>query len=370
MNKIFPFNPEPKTWFNYSNYLNWTYEQVQGSIEYLNYFNPDYIVLNSPLYAIDTNNLTTPQATKVMEKDPAWECTIFTTNTSGNYLDKNGEEVQDSDDAEKKIVHFYYPSELYFRQGYLNTHPESYICYLPSPDAYSSKTSHTTTMKSNIFNELQKQGKIVKFEPSRIIFSKHWYTQGVQFKGNIDGLNPEHYIMIATGSASWYIQQTTSGGMTFKFLKNAMESSGSIVPFSIEIRPQRYIIDQTENTDHAIWGEGAKEWRLAAGYWEKSQDLTPKAQIFNYNRGLWTDSFPIMHQLYLIEPINGITETNKRWLQQSTDQKVNCEEVIYDEVFASDLINVNNHAASRYKLITKDFDSLDNLGHNIYVIIC
>jgi hypothetical protein len=48
------------------------------------------------------------------------------------------------------------------------------------------------------------------------------------------------------------MQQTTSGGMIFKFLKNAMESSGSIVPFSIETRPQRYIIDQTKNIDHAI----------------------------------------------------------------------------------------------------------------------
>jgi hypothetical protein len=77
-----------------------------------------------------------------------------------------------------------------------------------------------------------------------------------------------------------------------------------------------------------------------------------------------------MHQLYLIEPVSGITETNTRWLQESTNQKVNCEEIIYDEVFTSDLVNVNNHAAARYKLITKDFDSLGDLGHNIYVIIC
>lgn len=54
MNKrIFPINPNAKTWINYSNYLNWIQFSIKSIQDRLNYSYPSYTILNEPIDQID-----------------------------------------------------------------------------------------------------------------------------------------------------------------------------------------------------------------------------------------------------------------------------------------------------------------------------
>lgn len=64
MNKrIFPINPNAKTWINYSNYLNWIQFSIKSIQDKLNYSYPSYAILNEPIDRIDIFNIhkTTPK---------------------------------------------------------------------------------------------------------------------------------------------------------------------------------------------------------------------------------------------------------------------------------------------------------------------
>lgn len=54
MNKrIFPINPNVKTWINYTNYLNWIQFGIKSIQDKLNYSYPSYTILNEPTDQID-----------------------------------------------------------------------------------------------------------------------------------------------------------------------------------------------------------------------------------------------------------------------------------------------------------------------------
>ena len=57
MKKIYPFQSNPKTWYNYSNYLNWTFEKIQAWEDYLFYFSPEFNILNESITVLDANSL-------------------------------------------------------------------------------------------------------------------------------------------------------------------------------------------------------------------------------------------------------------------------------------------------------------------------
>ena len=360
MRKLFPMPAKPTTWYNYSNYLNWMYEKIQGWEEYLNFFSPEYQIVNETLLAKDVIKNTDEKIEENKEVTPYWI-----------YIVKKDKKGEDGEDIYVRNYCFF-PSELRFRQGYINIFPKAYLCYFSPPNAYNRDiTSHEINITETEWNALVDSGKIHDFPPSRLVFSKTNAHGGSHFSGNLELQDPNKYLIISKPSASWYVPTFTDGGVVFNFIKNALEDSGSIVPLTFEFAPSRYILvertkkkDQTlVPVDEAKWLAEQTSWSYAAAGWDSNSGVEAANNIQTIDRKLWTASYPLMHNLEL--RVNITRDSNLQVIGYD------CEDIITDDGFYSWITNVNNHTTAKYSVnLNATVDEVSTLWDNIFVNIC
>lgn len=337
MNKIFPLSHNAKTWFNYSSYLNWTYEKIQSLEDYLKYFNPDYIILNESMSIININNLE-KKDTEVKVSTPEWTYRII-------------------DGTNSREVSCYFPSELYYREGYVNEGADSYLCFFAPPNGYNEdQKKEVIEITQEDWDDLVDDRKIIQFPMSRVVFSNKWRHRGVQSSLNDEAFNPDNYTIIAKTGAALYTIQSGVNKLSFKYEKNALETVGTIIPFVFEILPTRFFI---KSLTDATWGSGAQSWVLDAADWDSISDLDPDLKITNKNAQLWTGAYPLMSQLVLLQ------NTDKE------NQIYNYDEFITDETSYITKVNIKNHTTARYVIITTNTSKeVGSLWTKVHVIVC
>lgn len=341
MKKIYPFQPHTNTWANYSNYLNWTYEQIQSWEDYLYYFKPDFNILNESMTVLNAISLK-EEKTIPSKSNPEWKYKIISTNDDGTTTTTE--------------VYCYFPSELNFREGYLNTRAESYLCYFSPPDAFRDfTTEREVTISKDQWEKLIDEGKITSFPISRVIFANKWRHQGVQHAANIEGFNKDNYIMISKPTSVWYLPQSGKNQLSFDYQKNAMEVSGSYIHFALEFFPIRYIL----NSEYSAWGPQTKTYSIYAAVWDSATSLTRTTILSNKIGGLWTNSYPLMHTLEL--RTNNATNNNL----------VAIEDFITDDTFFAEKVNVLNHNTAVYHISTAaEIQYITELWNSVHVNIC
>lgn len=267
-------------------------------------------------------------------EEPAWECTI-------------------TEDGEKdKKVYCYFPSELYYRQGYLNTHAESYLCYFEPPDAFTDPSvDRTFTVTKQKWDSLNKE----VFNPSTVIMAHKWRHSGVQHSANREAFDPKNYILISKPSAAWYIPSSGKNSLTFDYIKNAAEQTGSLVPFVIQLKPVRFVL----NNDYAKWLKNNNTFLIPAVQWDDAFSFSGTFNIYSLinidgatKQQFWTGSYPIMHNLIL---------NDNNWN----------ENFITDEIFSYSIQNFNNHATAMYNIsLTLPASEIGDLWTNVHIKIC
>ena len=330
MNKIYPFSSKPKTWHNYSNYLNWIYEKIQSWQDYLKYFSPDFNILNESIEVLETNSLLI-ENTEVTKERPDWKCLI-----------------RGADNSIVKTTYCYFPSELKFKEGYLNIHYEAYLCYFTPPTLKiqdEKEKVYVFEISEENWNNLVNNNKIIRFTISRVIFSNKWRHNGAQHPANPEAFDPNNYIIISKPTSAWYTISPKNDKIEYTYQKNAMETTGGLVVFSLDLSPVRYILDPSS----LVWGEGQKTKSLYAAVWSSPTNFDRASIIYNYQQGLWTGSYPIMHKLEL-----------------KNDNHY--EELITDDVFNEEIVNSLNHATSVYYISSTDI--LEDLESQIYINLC
>ena len=349
MKKIFPINHQQNAWFNYSNYLNWMYDKIQGWEDYLKYFSPCYQILNESMTSFEIISKDDSHTIPVKVIEPAWEYTITDGTTS-------------------EIVYCYFPSELEYRQGYLNTHPKSYLCFFAPPDAYEEPINNSFENNTIIWNrrvtitkddwtELLNKGAnnqgVIEFPISRLVMSNKWRHTGFQHRGNSDAFDPKNYIIIAKPSAAWYVPTSGYKSLSFEIKKNAAESVGSIVPFILEFEPVRYIL----NSQKSEWPNNFKTVTIHAADWAETSSSN-KWFIYtldsNSSPRAWNGSYPIMHKL-VIESSNSY------------------EDFITDDLFSTEIRNIDNYATAIYNISTPHTNNEtgeNSIWNAVSIIIC
>lgn len=329
MKKIFSINPNLGTWRLYSQYLAWIDEKINSWTSYLQYFKPTYNILNESMSFVNVLNNTTEKTDPI--DDPAWEYSIWT-------VDENNEPVL------WKTVHCYFPAQLYYRQGYLNTHGDSYLCYFYAPNTFDPLTPKTVQQITKTEWEQKVSNKeIVDFPPSRVVFSRFWRHAGVQHAGNKEAFNPDNYMLVSKSSSLWYVPVAGLGQVSWNFTPNAAEVTGLIVPFNFELSASRYIYLETvngeSNTDKWDWKHSSP--MIFSATWFGS---SPTYKLFSLtkdkkNQSPWTGNHPIIHSL--------------KYDEEKTDTGVrHIEEFIADDFFDSGSINVSNRLTSFYQIRT------------------
>ena len=327
MKKIYPFNAAAKTYKNYNQYLIWLKCEQESLTEYLNFFSPRYEILNEKMEYITSNG-------GVTSSTPTAD--VFKVIKVGN-----------------KDKYCLFPSKLNYRQGYLNTYAEAYACFDKNTFEILSDDT-TTTLNESEWQQCLDDGRIKQIPPSYTILSTKW-RRGVQTTKHIDGFDINNYILFSRATSSWYLLNSVKGEVIATFTPDALNNAGSIVTFSLELKPSRYYI--VNNTD-AKWKKGALTWKQQAAYWSSANDIEPDPLIAMRSKGNSQDimcggNYPLMHQLVL-------------------HQDNNYEEFIVDNHLKEELINIVNHPTMVYSIHTQNIEQqeITNMWENIEVLIC
>lgn len=298
MKRIFPFNWKTGKWHNYSSFLNWLDKDITSIQQYINVFNPNYKILNESYSVLNSNTLQ--------------ETTIKPNNE--NYWD--GVEV------DGEIKKCYFPENLKFREGYFNEHDESYLCFL---------TDSEKVVIKEMWNNFIEEGKIIKFPLSYIIFSLQ-SPNGVF--PNKQNFNINNYLLFSKPNSSWYLPSGGENSIQFKFIENAMFTTGSNINFNLELQPTRFFITQDKAKK---WISGGNMWSLTAGVWASNTGKVT-INISNLEGNMWTNSFPLMHKIMI---------------KQGTQY----ESFITEDYSTTKLANVANHQTTRYNI---NIDNIEN----------
>ena len=359
MKKIFPIDANSGKWRAYSQYIQWTNERIDGWESFLRYFNPSYSILNESTKMFDVLSHTSKDSS-IITYDPAWEYDILSTNS-------DGEVVVD------QTVYCYFPSELFFRQGYLNSHGTSYLCYFSPPFLTNEDNPPIKqTITKTEWNDKIAKGKAVIFPPSRVVFASKWRHSGTQWAHNPEGFNPNNYLLVARASSAWYTPRINNHAWEFTFVRNAAEEVGLEVPFNVELVPNRYIYihpDKIQQEDGIMdlwkWNTNKNTEIIYATTYNSATTNNILFSLTASNTIIpWVQNYPIMHKLEVITSIKDENSKIVGW---------NVEDFIVDDSFEEGRQNLSSRSTSYYTIRTPfDIDEIreNSLWENVNITIC
>ena len=337
MKTIYPFSPyKTPTWRNWSNYLFWLNNSINSLEDYLNYFNPNFFILNE---AVSYNPSNT------------WkENTYDTENTSKCwYLFGTINEP----------MYFCLPGNLKWRQGIVNPNVKAYACLdtscfteVPTKDyavtleesvegKYCYTFNNTTTLEKAIA-----AGKLYEIPQSTVMFAKKWVHQGLSQVNNEETKNINHYQFMALPIAALYLPNSIANGLRFQYIKNGQSVLGENIGFTLEFAPGRYF---HTNVESSKWSNGTLYTTQGAN-WSNSSAAMSKI-IENFDGQVWTNSYPLMHECLIHE----------------TDNSYPTEEFIFDQEFSTENVNIANHATVLYNINAKNINSNETANWNEFV---
>ena len=174
MSVIYPFSPYKKqTWYNWSNYLIWINNSINSLQDYLDYFNPNFYILNETL-EYKQSNTWTDISSNIDSTKKCWY--------PFKWVNTNGEESD--------IMYFCLPGNLKWREGILNPNVIAYACF---DTTCFNNFDENTSIDINTENE-GTQPYVLSYEnwqnalelkdfyeipQSTVIFAKKWTHSGL-----------------------------------------------------------------------------------------------------------------------------------------------------------------------------------------------
>lgn len=295
-------------WRSWSSYTNKLALEIKSLQDYLNYFNPDYYIVNDKL-----------------------EGSEGPTETNESYT--NNIVIKYKDIVTGESGYIVRPQWLSFRQGYYNEFGNN--VWIDYNGTYKNVNVSNDDYLSVDAEEIHSTMDV--FPPSSTIFSARW-----THSGDDDYLNPERdsintYRILSRAEPAFYIIEGAQSSIVARIYKNGLSTVGSNIFFCLDTFPTRYFL---QNSEEATWGDTGTEgvrWSREAAYWN-SEDSVPILKIADRQGKVWLNSYPLMHKLQIV------------------DSDVH-ESFITDDVWSVEKTNIANHTTTRY---TINVENLDN----------
>ena len=337
MKTIYPFSPyKTSTWYNWSNYLFWLDNSINSLEDYLNYFNPNFYILNEGV-SYNSSNTWKENIYDIGNTSKCWY--LFGTTNEPMY--------------------FCLPGNLKWRQGIVNPNVKAYACLdtscftetpikdyavtLEEPiDGKHFYTLNNTTLKNAIAAE-----KLYEMPQSTVMFAKKWVHQGLLQANNEETKDINHYQFMALPIAALYLPNSIANGLRFQYIKNGQSVLGENITFTLEFAPGRYF---HTNVESSKWSNGTLYTTQGANWVNTS--ATMSKIIENFDGQVWTNSYPLMHECL-------IYDTNY------SDYPT--EEFVFDQEFSTKNINIANHATVLYNINAKNINSNETANWNNFV---
>ena len=339
MKTIYPFSPyKTSTWYNWSNYLFWLDNSINSLEDYLNYFNPNFYILNEGV-SYNSSNTWKENIYDIGNTSKCWY--LFGTTNEPMY--------------------FCLPGNLKWRQGIVNPNVKAYACLdtscftetpikdyavtLEEPiDGKHFYTLNNTTLENAVAAE-----KLYEMPQSTVMFAKKWVHQGLLQANNEETKDINHYQFMALPIAALYLPNSIANGLRFQYIKNGQSVLGENIAFTLEFAPGRYFHTDVENSSK--WLSNAVSYTTQGANWVNTSATMNKI-IENIDGQVWTNSYPLMHECL-------IYDTNY------SDYPT--EEFIFDQEFSTKNINIANHATVLYNINAKNINSNETANWNNFV---
>ena len=340
MKTIYPFSPyKIPTWRNWSNYLFWLDNSINSLEDYLNYFNPNFFILNETV-SYNPSNTWKEETYDIGSTSKRWY--LFGTTNEPMY--------------------FCLPGNLKWRQGIVNPNVKAYACldtscFTETPTQNNAVTleeptdgkhfytfNDTTTLDAAIV-----AGKLYEIPQSTVMFAKKWVHQGLLQVNNEETKDINHYQFIALPIAALYLPNSIVNGLRFQYIKNGQSVLGENIVFTLEFAPGRYFHTNVENLSK--WLNNATLYTTQGANWENSSAAMSKI-IENCDGQVWTNSYPLMHECLIYDTSYSDYPT---------------EEFIFDQEFSTENVNIANHATVLYNINAKNINSNETANWNEFV---
>ena len=353
MKTIYPFSPyKTSTWRNWSNYLFWLDNSINSLEDYLNYFNPNFFILNEAL-SYNQSNTWQENAYDIGNTSKCW------------YLFKEKQEkVEGEEEKPAEIMYFCLPGKLKWRQGIVNPNVKAYACldiscFIPNLDS-EVKIENPITLEESTegkvvyelnttLEEAIAAGKLYEIPQSTVMFAKKWVHQGLLQVNNEETKNINHYQFMALPIAALYLPNSIANGLRFQYIKNGQSVLGENIGFTLEFAPGRYFHTNVENSSK--WLNNATLYTTQGANWENSSAAMSKI-IENCDGQVWTNSYPLMHECLIYDTSYSDYPT---------------EEFIFDQEFSTENVNIANHATVLYNINAKNINSNETANWNEFV---
>ena len=343
MKTIYPFSPyKTPTWRNWSNYLFWLDNSINSLEDYLNYFNPNFFILNETV-SYNPSNTWKEETYQIGDTSKCW------------YLFKEQNKTD--------IMYFCLPGKLKWRQGILNPNVKAYACldtscFIPNSDSEVNIENPITLEEptegkvvyelNTTLEEAIAAGKLYEIPQSTVMFAKKWVHQGLSQVNNEETKNINHYQFMALPIAALYLPNSIANGLRFQYIKNGQSVLGENIGFTLEFAPGRYFHTNVENSSK--WSNGTLYTTQGAN-WENSSAAMSKI-IENCDGQVWTNSYPLMHECLIYDTSYSDYPT---------------EEFIFDQEFSTENVNIANHATVLYNINAKNINSNETANWNEFV---
>ena len=336
MKTIYPFSPyKTPTWRNWSNYLFWLDNSINSLEDYLNYFNPNFFILNETV-SYNPSNTWKEETYQIGDTSKCWYL-FGTTN---------------------KPMYFCLPGNLKWRQGIVNPNVKAYACldtscFTETPIKNYAVTleeptegKHFYTLNGTTLENAIATGKLYEIPQSTVMFAKKWVHQGLSQVNNEETKDINHYQFMALPIAALYLPNSIANGLRFQYIKNGQSVLGENIAFTLEFAPGRYF---HTNVESSKWSNGTLYTTQGAN-WSNSSASMSKI-IENCDGKVWTNSYPLMHECLIHE----------------TDNSYPTEEFVFDQEFSTENINIANHATVFYNINAKNINSNETANWNEFV---
>ena len=337
MKTIYPFSPyKTATWRNWSNYLFWLDNSINSLQDYLDYFNPNFFILNETV-SYNPSNTWKEETYDIRNTSKCWY--LFGTTNEPMY--------------------FCLPGNLKWRQGIVNPNVKAYACLdtscfteTPIKDnavtlEESTEGKHFYEFNSTTLDNAITTGKLYEIPQSTVMFAKKWVHQGLLQVNNEETKNINHYQFMALPIAALYLPNSIANGLRFQYIKNGQSVLGENIGFTLEFAPGRYF---HTNVESSKWSNGTLYTTQGAN-WENSSASMSKI-IENFDGQVWTNSYPLMHECLIYD---------KKYSEYPT------EEFIFDQEFSTENVNIANHATVLYNINAKNINSNETTNWNEFV---
>ena len=339
MKTIYPFSPyKTSTWCNWSNYLFWLDNSINSLQDYLDYFNPNFFILNETV-SYNPSNTWKEETYNIGRTSKCWY--LFGTTNEPMY--------------------FCLPGNLKWRQGIVNPNVKAYACldtscFTKTPikddavtleESVEGKYFYTFNNTTTLDNAVA-AGKLYEIPQSTVMFAKKWVHQGLLQVNNEETKDINHYQFMALPIAALYLPNSIANGLRFQYIKNGQSVLGENIGFTLEFAPSRYFY--TDDKNSSKWSNGTLYTTQGAN-WENSSSAMSKI-IENCDGQVWTNSYPLMHECLIYDTSYSDYPT---------------EEFIFDQEFSTENINIANHATVLYNINAKNINSNETANWNEFV---